>query len=381
MHRRNPSTPIRRTPFKSRHDFSGNENSSAFLPSHYHTPTRPSNYRTSSGQGPASPMIACSNHTLNSISYNGRNRLKFKPYLLMGVAFVGLLVFGRAFVNITAASKLKRELAEAQELHAKNSRALNAAKSTSINLEQRAAISERENMQMKDRLDLQIKQKESELKKKAQMKKREDAITKQVRYLEKQVQEVSRREAIERFGSGPHFVEFSVIFADMEDHELPSKFKVEMAPLDLMPHSVLLFLEMVEKRLWDETAFVHHADHIISATPTVYHSGESKREEFEKAGLSHVAFQEYTEEYSHDPYTLGFSGRPGGPDFYVSTMNNREMHGPGGQLDADLVEEADPCFAKVVEGFDVVDKIYQKDSEAPLDIHVVGIITARIVEK
>ena len=109
MHRRNPSTPIRRTPFKSRHDFSGNENSSAFLPSHYHTPTRPSNYRTSSGQGPASPMIACSNHTLNSISYNGRNRLKFKPYLLMGVAFVGILQLVACDIQIQRQSFSKME--------------------------------------------------------------------------------------------------------------------------------------------------------------------------------------------------------------------------------------------------------------------------------
>ena len=184
-----------------------------------------------------------------------------------------------------------------------------------------------------------------------------------------------------RFGPGPHIVEFDVIFSGAEADEEPSKFAVEMAPLDLMPHSVLLFLEMVEKQLWDETAFVHHTHHIVSATPTIYHTGISKRSEFDKEGLAHVAFQEYTEEYPHDVYTLGFSGRPGGPDFYISTMDNSQMHGPGGQMDAELIEEADPCFAKVIRGFDIVDRIYQKGVVAPLDIHVVGIVSAAITER
>jgi hypothetical protein len=41
--------------------------------------------------------------------------------------------------------------------------------------------------------------------------------------------------------------------------------------------------------------------------------------------------------------------RPGGPDFYVSIMDNTLNHGPGGQGQYGLAAEADPCFAKVVD--------------------------------
>ena len=360
-----------------------NDTSSGFLPSHYHTPTRPSMKKSQSSVGAShgSPMIACSNFALNSHNKTWVYGRKQSKWILMGMTCVTLLVLGRALKNMNSYNGLQKELAEAQAFYSRNSQALEYAKSTSLDLEQRATILERENIEMRRELDEQIMLKEEEMRNSLQLKRRDAAIRKQIDYLTNQIQEVSRREAIERFGEGPHVVEFSVLFSDMSEGTMPSKFAVEMAPLDLMPHSVLLFLEMVEKRLWDETAFVHHVDHIISASPTVYHSGTSKREEFQKAGLGQVAFQEYSEKFPHKPYTLGFSGRPGGPDFYISTIDNTHMHGPGGQLNTDLIEEADPCFAKVIRGFDVVDKIYQKEVEAPLDVHVVGIVSARLVEK
>jgi hypothetical protein len=38
-------------------------------------------------------------------------------------------------------------------------------------------------------------------------------------------------------------------------------------------------------------------------------------------------------------------------------MDNSKIHGPGGQAHYELDDEADPCFAKVVEGHDVVDTL------------------------
>jgi len=55
---------------------------------------------------------------------------------------------------------------------------------------------------------------------------------------------------------------------------------------------------------------------------------------------------------------VGFAGRPGGPDFYVSTVDNSRNHGPGGQSGYADPTEADPCFGKVVEGFDAVDRMH-----------------------
>lgn len=71
-----------------------------------------------------------------------------------------------------------------------------------------------------------------------------------------------------------------------------------------------------------------------------------------------------------------------GPDFYVSTKDNTKVHGPGGQDSYDDPSEADPCFAKVVKGFDVVDRM-AKSAVEPGGYrrmqHYVGIRTMRMV--
>jgi hypothetical protein len=41
--------------------------------------------------------------------------------------------------------------------------------------------------------------------------------------------------------------------------------------------------------------------------------------------------------------------------------NNVAAHGPGGQGSYDDPSEADPCFAKVIEGFDAVDRMHKSD--------------------
>ena len=64
--------------------------------------------------------------------------------------------------------------------------------------------------------------------------------------------------------------------------------------------------------------------------------------------------QEYDARFPHEKYTLGFAGRPGGPEFYISTVDNVANHGPGSQGSK---TEADSCFAKVVGGFDVVERM------------------------
>ena len=44
-----------------------------------------------------------------------------------------------------------------------------------------------------------------------------------------------------------------------------------------------------------------------------------------------MAFQEYHPQYPHKLFTLGYAGRPGGPAFYISTMDNTDNHGPASQ--------------------------------------------------
>ena len=133
-----------------------------------------------------------------------------------------------------------------------------------------------------------------------------------------------------------------------------SFFTVETAPNELMSHSVFNFMDMVDRKVWDNSVFIHKWDHVVQAAP-ITPDGQNKRD-LSEFGLW---FPEYSEEYKHDEYTIGFSGRPGGPEFYINLTDNEESHGPGGQDHSTILHDADPCFAKVVIGKGVIDRMKQ----------------------
>ena len=43
--------------------------------------------------------------------------------------------------------------------------------------------------------------------------------------------------------------------------------------------------------------------------------------------------------------------------FYINTLDNSVFHGPGGQTNAAFPEDADACFAKLVSGSDLIDRM------------------------
>lgn len=175
------------------------------------------------------------------------------------------------------------------------------------------------------------------------------------------IKDMSRRALLEKYGPGPHRVEIQLAFDPQSN--IPGtadRILIEMAPVEEMPHAVYTFLEQVTRGFYNDCSFHRNAGHVVQAGPTANFatppdSRLAKR--FREKGLASVKFQEYSPKFPHVKYTLGYAGRPGGPDFYVSTMDNTENHGPGGQTDYDDPSEADPCFAKVVEGFDAVDRM------------------------
>jgi len=110
-----------------------------------------------------------------------------------------------------------------------------------------------------------------------------------------------------------------------------TKFKelvIQLAPLDLMPYAVYKFLQIVNS--WKGGSFHRNAGHVLQAQVT--DSQES------------LAFQEYHPQFPHVKYTLGFAGRPGGPAFYISTVDNTHNHGPASQGSS---SEADSCFGEI----------------------------------
>jgi len=219
-----------------------------------------------------------------------------------------------------------------------------------------------------------------------------------------------------RFGPGPHFISIKVTL----DERNPSSAReiiVQLAPLDLMPHSIHLFLTQISEGYWNvgTPAFVLNAEHVLQACPhpcleSVEFGGSRSRRQIEpyeymkRAGLDTVSFQEYSTMVPHEKYTIGFAGRPhSGPEFYINLMDNtldhgtleeRKFHlgptkyaawakevlgrngvmldvGDGEMLvdvDAMVAIEPYPCFGKVIEGFEVVDEIARGVTMATLPI-------------
>ena len=162
--------------------------------------------------------------------------------------------------------------------------------------------------------------------------------------LKQKVQALSKREAIAKYGHQTHRVELELAFPD--GREGPTKFVIELAPLDLMPHSVHFFLEMVSSGLLDGCSFILNALHVLKAAPLPYDgsSAATKARAFTRMGLESVAFKEYAPNYPHEQYTVGFAA-DGSPSFYINTEDNSEIH------------LGDPCFGTIVEGFDTVKRL------------------------
>jgi len=162
--------------------------------------------------------------------------------------------------------------------------------------------------------------------------------------LKEQVSEISKRDAIEKYGPGPYRVEMELVFPGHLAG--PTKFVIELASLDIMPHSVYTFLEMTSAGLLNGCSFILNALHVIKAAPLPYDGSpaQDKAQQFTDNGLESVAFREYSPEYPHKPYTVGFAA-DGTPSFYINTEDNTEIH------------VGDPCFGTVVSGMETVKRL------------------------
>ena len=171
-----------------------------------------------------------------------------------------------------------------------------------------------------------------------------------------------------RYGSGPHYyvemkLEFDPKSNVYKDQTAGDRVVLETASVDHMPHSVYLFLEQVSHGLYDGTSFHRNAAHVLQAGPS---ANPDKHAAFRhQPSLNSVMFQEYALEMSHKQYTVGYPGRPGGPDFYINMRDNSFSHGPGGQTHhySDMLTDADPCFAKIVQGFEAIERVHKSEVE------------------
>jgi urease gamma subunit len=166
-----------------------------------------------------------------------------------------------------------------------------------------------------------------------------------VEVLKEQVKIVSRKDAIAKYGEGVKRVEIELIFPD-DGIGGPDTFVIEMADIELMPHSVWTFLEMASLGLLDGCSFIMNALHVLKAAPLPYDGSPAheKALAFREHGLESVAFREYSSKFPHTRYTVGFAA-DGSPSFYINTEDNTQIH------------VGDPCFARVISGFDAIRRL------------------------
>ncbi len=69
---------------------------------------------------------------------------------------------------------------------------------------------------------------------------------------------------------------------------------------------------------WDGCHIIRNAGHVIQLNC----GGRAQRPEFKGLHPS-VAFQEFSPEFNHVPWSVGIAGRPGGPDWYFNLVRAR----------------------------------------------------------
>jgi len=146
------------------------------------------------------------------------------------------------------------------------------------------------------------------------------------------------------------------IIKDPDSESNKGQFVIEMAPYDLIPCSVFYFLELA--RTYKGGSFHRNAGHVLQAAA----QSEATK------GHRSMPFQEYSPKHPHAKYTVGYAGRPSGPEWYVSIEDNTDNHGPGSQQKENPYE-ADSNFGRVVEGVEngVIDKIHSVPQRGWLD--------------
>ena len=132
----------------------------------------------------------------------------------------------------------------------------------------------------------------------------------------KKLQTVARKLIVAKYGPGPYRVkvdlEFPPTIPDFDQNGKDGSIVIELAPIELIPVSVWTFLEV--SRTWVKGAFHRNAHHVLQVQAV---SSEIHQ---------HLPFQEYSKEFPHKKGTTGYCGRPSGPCWYVSLIDNTINH-------------------------------------------------------
>lgn len=145
------------------------------------------------------------------------------------------------------------------------------------------------------------------------------------------IQRDSYRDTFEKYGHGPHSIELILRQNESQDKQVESII-IDLESIDVMPHTIHLFLEQIYHDLWKganlrNTGIDIHTD--LQA--------DEKLDEFESLGLSSLHFLEKNEM---------LQSRTESDGIFLCYLNN----GPNLQLIKNFEKTTGPCFGKLSSG-------------------------------
>ena len=186
-----------------------------------------------------------------------------------------------------------------------------------------------------------------------------------------------RTTAYNRYGVGPHQVKFVVreVLPNGESEE--SSFTVQLVSFRHMPVSSMTFLRQVGLGTWDGASLSTNKEGSILVRVDPDSSISNKMEELKATGLSRIPFHEYTSrDHCTGSYALAF-GDTVGPSSPVNTVDATVW-----RIDAAPSGTVEPsCFASVISGTDVVERIFSSSATREEDSNgqSVKIVSATII--
>ena len=113
----------------------------------------------------------------------------------------------------------------------------------------------------------------------------------------------------------------------------------ELGPIEYTPYSIWFFMENIVVP-FRGGAFHRNAGHVLQAMITKRAAGYHPLH-------TTFAWQEYSPEFPHVQYTLGYAGRPSSNQaFYISLLDNARIHGPASQGSK---YEADSAIGQIID--------------------------------
>lgn len=168
------------------------------------------------------------------------------------------------------------------------------------------------------------------------------------------VQNRAERMCRMEYGKGPFLIQFNVQFPDEEETE---SFQVQLASLSEMPHTIFVLMELIHLKAYHGTVIKAAEGTLEAGNPTDADTSVAVKllDRLVKYGYEKpVSFREYSETFPHEQYTIGFVDA--GPALAINTVDN--TRGPEGR--------DDPCFGKIVAGFDTLTRIQEGGSRVQL---------------